>query len=93
MPVEPLEARVLMARVEGIDVSQFQGPINWTQVRAAGKEFAFQRATIGGSADASNLDTALATNVLAGASAGMLMGVYHHAKPDSSTNDAANEAN
>lgn len=91
--LEPLESRVLLSRVEGIDVSQWQGTIDWNQVRDAGKEFAFVRATIGGSADASNLDTKLTSNMTNGVAAGMLLSVYHHAKPDSSTNDAVSEAN
>ena len=91
--VELLESRVLMARVEGIDVSQFQGTIDWNQVRDAGKEFAFVRATIGGSGNSPNLDTKFLSNMSGGAAAGMLLGVYHRAKPDAAANDAVDEAN
>jgi RHS repeat-associated protein len=75
-------------RVEGIDVSQFQGSVNWTQVRGAGKEFAFIRATRGNA----TLDTQLTTNTAGAWAAGMLAGVYHTAEPDLATGDATAEA-
>ena len=36
-----------MERVAGIDVSRWQGSINWTKVAAAGYRFVVIRATIG----------------------------------------------
>src|SRR5512132_983163 len=44
---EVLEKRLLMSRVQGIDVSHWQGTINWASVAGAGKEFAFCKATEG----------------------------------------------
>jgi GH25 family lysozyme M1 (1,4-beta-N-acetylmuramidase) len=87
--VEPLESRFLMARVPGIDVSHYQGTINWSSVFAAGKKFAFTKATEG----TTYLDPTLATNANGGKNAGVLTGVYHFARPDTSSNDAVNEAN
>ncbi|MEA2710135.1 MAG: lysozyme [Phycisphaerales bacterium] len=85
--IETLEKRLLMARVAGIDVSHWQGTINWANVAAAGKEFVFHKATEG----IDYVDPTAATNNAGAAAAGMLVGVYHFAHPD--TNSAAAEAN
>jgi GH25 family lysozyme M1 (1,4-beta-N-acetylmuramidase) len=86
--LETLENRILMARVLGIDVSHWQGTINWPSVAAAGKQFAFEKAT----ESTSYVDPTMDTNVSGGKAAGLLMGVYHFARPDTSANDAVNEA-
>ncbi len=41
---EQLESRLFM-RVEGVDVSLFQGAINWQTLRDNNKEFAFVRSS------------------------------------------------
>jgi RHS repeat-associated protein len=87
--MEQLEPRTMLSRALGIDVSNYQGTINWASVHSAGKTFAFAKATEG----ASFLDSTLANNMVNGTSAGVLMGAYHFARPDSSANDAVNEAN
>jgi GH25 family lysozyme M1 (1,4-beta-N-acetylmuramidase) len=84
--IESLEARVLMARISGIDVSHFQGTINWSSVAAAGKQFAFAKATEG----VTYVDPTVGTNTAGARAAGLLVGVYHFAHPD--TNTAAAEA-
>jgi GH25 family lysozyme M1 (1,4-beta-N-acetylmuramidase) len=72
--------------VEGIDVSKWQGVINWPMVRAAGKQFAITKATEGvgykdGQYDA-NKAGAMASDIAFGA--------YHFARPDlNSTNTGA----
>jgi GH25 family lysozyme M1 (1,4-beta-N-acetylmuramidase)/uncharacterized protein (DUF2141 family) len=86
-PVEVLEKRLLMARVAGIDVSHWQGTINWSSVAAAGKQFVFHKATEG----TNYVDPTAATNNAGAAAAGLLVGVYHFAHPD--TNSATAEAN
>ena len=73
--VEALEERRLMARSVGIDVSHWQGTINWPQVKAAGKEFAFIKVTQG----TSYVDPRSAANVPNARAAGVLVGVYHYA--------------
>src|SRR5688572_8880878 len=79
--VEALEDRRLMARPEGIDVSHWQGTINWPQVKAAGKEFAFIKAT-----EATGyVDPRSAGNVAGARAAGVLVGVYHFARSTSNT--------
>ncbi len=40
--VETVEPRLLLARPVGIDVSHWQGTINWTSVHNAGYSFAWQ---------------------------------------------------
>lgn len=76
------------AYVDGIDVSYHQGPIDWDQVLSAGKRFAFIRATAG----TLTADTAYWTNRSGATAAGLAVGSYHFANPDSAVNDAANEA-
>ena len=74
--------------VDGIDVSYHQGQIDWQQVAAAGKRFAFVRATAG----TLTADTAYWTNRAGAGAAGIAVGSYHFANPDWATNDASNEA-
>ena len=74
--------------IDGIDVSYHQGTVNWSQVAAAGKRFAFVRATAG----TLTADTAYWTNRSGARAAGLAVGSYHYANPDSAFNDASNEA-
>jgi len=74
--------------VEGIDVSYHQGAIDWRQVAGAGKRYAFVRATAG----TLTADTAYVANRSGARAAGLVVGSYHFANPDTAPNDAANEA-
>ena len=74
--------------LDGIDVSYHQGSIAWPQVAAAGKRFAFVRATAG----TLTADTAYGANWSGARAAGLTVGSYHFANPDGALNDAANEA-
>jgi lysozyme len=76
------------AYLDGIDVSYHQGAIDWAQVAAAGKRFAFVRATAG----TLTADTAYAANHSGARAAGLAVGSYHFANPDTAVNDAGNEA-
>jgi len=81
-----------LATVPGIDVSHFQGTINWTSVKNAGIEFAFAKATEG----VDFIDVNFVQYMNGARAAGVLIGPYHFARPDSSVSnplDAANEAN
>jgi GH25 family lysozyme M1 (1,4-beta-N-acetylmuramidase) len=70
----------------GIDVSSYQGSINWTQVKASGKTFAWAKATEG----LTVTDSYYHSNALNGVAAGVYMGAYHFAHPDvNSTNSGA----
>ncbi|MFL5755490.1 MAG: glycoside hydrolase family 25 protein [Chloroflexota bacterium] len=69
-------------------MSYHQGTIDWQQVASAGKRFAFVRATAG----TLTADTAYAANRSGARAAGLAVGSYHYANPDTATNDASNEA-
>ncbi len=60
----------------GVDVSQFQGNIDWSQVYASGRVFAFVRASHG-----SLQDTTFLNNMPAARAAGVYAGAYHFAVP------------
>ena len=77
------------ARLEGIDVSKWQGSINWSQVAAAGKTFAIIRASAG----SLTVDGYYTANRSGAKANGLKIGAYHYANPDTATNDALNEAN
>lgn len=64
-----------MAVFDGIDVSKYQGTIDWAKVGASGIRFAILRAGIGGSAD-----SMLKTNLAGCAAAGIPFGFYHFCK-------------
>jgi GH25 family lysozyme M1 (1,4-beta-N-acetylmuramidase) len=93
-----------MARTFGIDVSDWQGNINWSAVAASGKTFAFIRATRGGTTGTYNESTRVGTlseryddtkflaNITNAKAAGLLVGAYHFARPDISMNTGCDEA-
>lgn len=62
-----------MSTVQGIDVSHFQGTVDWKQVAQAGMSFAFAKATEG----ITYTDPQFATNWAGMQSAGLLRGAYH----------------
>jgi GH25 family lysozyme M1 (1,4-beta-N-acetylmuramidase) len=74
---------------EGIDVSHWQGTIDWTKVRAAGKKFAYIKA----SEHTSFVDDHYATNRSKAKAAGLKVGAYHFARPSTEAGDAVAEAN
>ena len=76
------------SRLEGIDVSHWQGTIDWSRVRAAGKKFAFIKA----SEHTSFVDNKYQTNRANAKAAGLKVGAYHFARPDVGTTDAYAEA-
>jgi lysozyme len=73
---------------EGIDVSHWQGNIDWAQVRAANKKFAFIKVT----EDTWFLDNKYATNHTNARAAGLLVTGYHYAQPSLEPGDAVAEA-
>lgn len=64
--------------MKGIDVSQWQGAIDWAKVKAAGVEFAIIRAGLRGYAAEGNLaeDTRFRDNIQGAAAVGIPVGVY-----------------
>jgi GH25 family lysozyme M1 (1,4-beta-N-acetylmuramidase) len=73
---------------EGIDVSHWQNVINWPQVAASGKKFAFIKA----SESTTLVDEFYATNRAQAKALGMLVGAYHFARPSRNAGDAIAEA-
>lgn len=57
----------------GIDVSRYQGAINWNKVKASGVDFVIMRASIGDHEDAM-----FANYITAAKKAGLMVGVYHY---------------
>lgn len=75
------------ASIHGIDVSGWQGPVDWAAVRHSGRLFGFAKASEG----ATFVDDTFAANRAGMALAGLpLRGFYHFARPD--RNSAAAEA-
>jgi len=72
--------------IQGIDISHWQGSINWTSVKNSGKTFAFMKATEG----TTYTDPTFATNWANAKAAGLIRGAYHFAHPNTS---AVNQAN
>jgi GH25 family lysozyme M1 (1,4-beta-N-acetylmuramidase) len=64
------------ATIPGIDVSQYQGAINWNLVAAAGYQFAFARVN-----DGPTLDSSFAQNYAGIQAAGMIRGAYQFFEP------------
>ncbi len=75
------------ALITGVDVSSYEGNINWANVKNAGYKFGFAKATEG----VSITDSYFINNQVNGAAAGLPMGAYHFARPEN--NSATAEAN
>lgn len=75
----------------GIDISKWQGDVNWQLVYAQGKIFAYVKATEG----MTYTDPFFTKNIEEGVQAGVIMGAYHFARPDNNTaiEDATNYLN
>ncbi|MFD5774994.1 lysozyme [Streptomyces fungicidicus] len=73
--------------VQGIDVSHWQGAINWGSVRNSGIQFAWIKATEGNSYK----DDRFNSNYPAAYNAGVIRGAYHFARPNVSS--GATQAN
>jgi GH25 family lysozyme M1 (1,4-beta-N-acetylmuramidase) len=77
--------------VLGIDVSKWQGTINWELVAEDGYVFSWVKATEG----MTYTDPKFYTNIEGGISEDLIMGAYHFARPDNNTaqQDATNFLN
>jgi GH25 family lysozyme M1 (1,4-beta-N-acetylmuramidase) len=67
--------------VPGVDVSHYQGTINWASVHSAGIQFAYIKATEG----TTYKDPQFNTDYLDAYNNGVIRGAYHFARPDLST--------
>jgi GH25 family lysozyme M1 (1,4-beta-N-acetylmuramidase) len=78
----------VIVRAQGIDVSYHQGTINWQQVAAAGKSFAYIKSTEG----TQYVDPAYFSYRAGALAAGLRVGVYHYAQPGTAPGGAAVQA-
>ena len=74
--------------IEGIDISHWQGTINWPSVAAAGKKFAFMKAT----EDTDFSDPTYTSNRAGARAAGLSVGAYHFAQPSTAAGNGAAQA-
>jgi GH25 family lysozyme M1 (1,4-beta-N-acetylmuramidase) len=77
------------ANPKGLDVSVYQGAINWTNVKNAGISFVIIRAGHGGT---TGVDTNFATNWAGAKSVGLVRGAYWYVVPSASPSLSANAA-
>ena len=77
--------------VHGLDVSHWQGTIDWNAVYDDGQVYSWAKATEGMTYE----DPQFMANITNGVNAGLVMGAYHFARPDNNlaTEDAANFLN
>ncbi|WP_275408752.1 GH25 family lysozyme, partial [Actinocatenispora rupis] len=73
--------------LKGLDVSHYQGSINWSSVKSNGASFAYVKATEG----TSYTDPNFAANYNGSYNAGLIRGAYHFARPNISS--GATQAN
>ena len=81
-------AQTTSGYLPGIDVSHWQGAIDWPKVAASGQRFVIAKATEGQTYN----DDEYATNKAGATAAGLAFTAYHFARPDSTANDAVLEA-
>jgi GH25 family lysozyme M1 (1,4-beta-N-acetylmuramidase) len=74
--------------VYGIDISRWNGPVDFAQVRQSGKRFVIAKATEG----RLYTDDAYARNRAGALAAGLAFTAYHFAHPDQTAGDATREA-
>jgi lysozyme len=68
------------ARIKGVDVSHYNGVIDWKKVKEAGYQFAFLKATEG----VDLVDETFAANRRGAREAGLSVGYYHFFRPNDS---------
>ncbi len=74
---EALKTCAKATTLDGVDVSSYQGTVNWTQIKGAGKQFAFVRISDG----LNSVDSKFATNWPAMKAAGVVRGSYQFFRP------------
>jgi MYXO-CTERM domain-containing protein len=75
---EPVTVCASGTTLEGVDVSQFQGTIDWAMVQGSGRSFAFIKATEG----TTFTDPRFATNWAAAKTAGLYRSASHYFHPN-----------
>ncbi|MGI8710757.1 MAG: glycoside hydrolase family 25 protein [Acidimicrobiales bacterium] len=74
----------VVSYTNGIDVSHYQGVIDWASVAKSGERFVFAKATEGGTYN----DPNYATNKQGATANGLIFGAYHFARPGGSGSTA-----
>ena len=74
----------LVSGLPGLDVSHWQGTLNWTTIKNQGAQFAYIKATEG----TTYLDPQFSANYTNAYYAGLVRGAYHFAQPASSSGAA-----
>ncbi len=69
---------VINVAYKGIDVSKYQGTINWAAVKSSGIDFAMIRTGFGGESWSSQTDPYFATNYSNARANGIKVGAYHY---------------
>ncbi|HYO40421.1 MAG TPA: GH25 family lysozyme [Nocardioidaceae bacterium] len=77
-----------LAYADGIDISHWQGTVNWTKVRSDDVTFAFLKATEG----TTYADPTLATNWAGAERVGIYRAAYHFARPSAAAGSAQRQA-
>lgn len=77
-----LEQEVQGLMTRGIDVSLYQGKVDWNAVYTAGYRFAFVRASMGDERPPLLVDGLFRANAKDAGQAGLKVGAYHYAYPD-----------
>ena len=91
VPGSPASAAV---RVPGIDVSKWQGDVDWAAVASTPVRYVIMRATIGNEPGKARFIDPKYEEYLAGATAnGLVVGAYHRANVGPADDDATREAN
>jgi GH25 family lysozyme M1 (1,4-beta-N-acetylmuramidase) len=94
LAIAPAREARAVTRVPGIDVSKWQGDVNWSAVASTPTRYAIMRATIGNTPTMPRSIDPKYFEYLAGATAnGLVVGAYHRAHVGRAANDAVNEAN
>jgi GH25 family lysozyme M1 (1,4-beta-N-acetylmuramidase) len=88
LPVAIAPSSAATARLRGIDISHWQGSIDWRRVADDGISFAIAKASQG----TGFVDDRYAANRAGARSAGVTFGAYHFADPDPRAGDARAEA-
>jgi GH25 family lysozyme M1 (1,4-beta-N-acetylmuramidase) len=73
--IKTLDAAAAVGGIAGIDVSKYQGNINWAKVANSDVKFVMARASFG-----NQIDETFVHNALGAYSEGLLVGAYHYAK-------------
>ncbi|MCZ4125713.1 GH25 family lysozyme [Streptomyces sp. H39-S7] len=81
LSLAPQGVGVIQATTSGIDVSHYQGTINWSSVKAAGIKFAYIKAT----ESTTYKDPLFNANYLNSYQAKVIRGAYHFARPNLSS--------